>query len=362
MLKFLTLTLLFVSSLLSQNIVDVSLDHTKQTHRDYLFDELMNDANSSINNYKNISNTIDTGYINVHTNYDDIVGFNYSKSVKSFSYTTKAKVTIPDSGIDYGSYEFYIGTNTIKYVSIRNSTENINYANNTLNRQIKDLTFLGIFNYAKISMNSNKLETISVKKKTSLSDDPRNLLPVNLKTRVYRDYDLEKFAISTENLYDITKEDASNNQTYLLPAMFTKSFNDNLSIFGVLILGYTQENYTSIQNYFKDANGTKHNMIYSTKVTDNVINLNKEDASIKDVQNFVARYHGYEYGFKITLQYQIKNISLYSTAYQKTTVLSNKYKKATDQVNIVSSSDNVVIYDKLEYKERYLNFGIKYRF
>jgi len=360
--KILILVLLFISTLLSENIVELSLDHTKQTHRDFLFNELMNESNSTINNYNNISNTIDTGYLNIHTNFDDNFGFNYSKSVKSFSYTQNAEVTIPDSGINYSAYEFYIGTNTTKYISIKNANKDIEYSTNNLNSQIKDLTFLGVFNYSKISMTSSKIEKLDATKISALDDDARLNLPLNSTTRIYRNYDLEKFTVSTENLYDIAKDDADKKESYILPAIFTKTFNDNLSIFGVLILGYTQENYTSIQNYFKDSNGTSHNIMYSTKITDNIINLNQESKAIKDKQNYVALYHGYQYGFKVTLQYKIKNISIYTTAYQKTTVLTNKYKKATDQVNIVSSANNVAIYENLDYKERYLNFGIKYRF
>jgi hypothetical protein len=332
---------------MSKNIIDISLDHTNQTHRDFLFYELMNDNNSTENNYENLSKSINSDYINIQTNFDDLFGFNYSSAF---------------NGIDYNSYEFYFGTSTIKYISILNSNKEIEYSNNTLKTETKDIIFLGIINYAKTSMKSSKIETIDPEKKAALSDDVRPLVPANSTTRIYRNYDLEKFTISTENLYDTAKEDAEKKETYLLPVMFNKSFKNNISLYGVLILGYTQENYTNIQNYFKDANGTKHNIIYSTKVTDNKMNLNKDAATIQDKQNYVARYRGYHYGYKITLQYKINNISLYTTAYQKTTILRNKYKTTPDQLNIASDSNNVVIYDTLKYKERYLNFGIKYRF
>jgi len=358
MLKIFLPLVLVISSLFSQNIVDLSLDHTKQTHRDLIFNELINQYNDK-NNYDNLSKTIDTGYINFNSNFSNIGGFNYSQSIKSFSYSTKGDIKIPTSGIDYRAYELYFGTKDNKYIAIKNSSKTVSFLSNTLKHSNSELIFFSVFNYEKISMSSSKVETLSSQKMDAL---PSNSKPSVARQVVHRDYDLEKFTVSTENLYDITKEDSYNHESYLYPTMFLKTFNNNISIYGVLILGYTQENYTSVSNYFVDANATKHNITYSTKIKDKIMYVDNDSESVKDVQNFVARYHGYIYGAKATIQYKINNISIFATGYQKMTVLKNKYKKSTPQINIESEKNNVVTYEKLSYKQRYLKIGINYRF
>ena len=341
--------LLFISlSLFSKNLIDVSFDNTNQTHQSFLFNELMNDINSTTNNYDNLKETVNSSYINIHSNFNDIIGINLNTAI---------------NGIYYKSYELYLGTNDIKYLAINNISEDITFDSNTLYTTSTDITFLGVINYKKDSTKSSKIEYIDNDKFTALTDEVAALLPANRNVLVHRDFELEKFTISSENLYDIVKNKETSNNTYLKPGMFNKTFSNNISVFGVVILGYTQENYTTIDNYFVDSNGTKHNITYNTKITNELMELNKDPAVIKDKITYTAKYEGFEYGYKITAQYKMKHkVSFYITAYQKTTKLKNKYKKDLAQVNISSTLENVVIYDKLDYTQRYINLGVKYRF
>ena len=347
MLKIFSLIFLFITSSFSQNFIDLSYNQKKETHTDFIFNELM-DSNTT-NNYSTLNKSINTGYLNINSNFNDMIGLNYTKSVLGTSF-------------NYDSKELYLGTKTQKYISIKNIDQDIAYDSNTLYTNSKELTILSILTYKKDSTTSNKKEHLSNTKVDAFSNDVIILVPADHNVIVHKDFELEKFTASTENLYNIAKDDASNNQSYIKPGIFTKSINNNLSFYGVLILGYTQENYKSVNNYFVDANGTKHNIMYNTKVTNNIIDLDKDPGVIKDDQTFVAKYAGFEYGYKLTAQYKIKNISLYLTAYQKTTKLKNKYKKSIDQVNISSTLNNVVIYDKLTYTKKYINFGLKYKF
>ncbi len=360
--KISLLLLISISTLFSQNIIDISFDHKKESHHAFLFNELMNDTNSTTNNYSNLYKTIDTGYINIHSNFNDIIGFNFSNSIKSYSYTRSFDFDIPTSGIDYKSYELYLGTNDIKYISAKKISQDINFDSNSLSTTSTDLTILGIINYKKDSTTSSKIEYIDTDKFNALTDDVRALLPSRTPI-IHRDFELEKFTVSSENLYDVVQNDLNNNKTYIKPGMFSKTFSNNISVFGVVIVGYTQENYKTIDNYFVDVNGTKHNITYNTKITNEVMELNKDAAVIKDNLTSSAKYRGFEYGYKVTAQYKMMNkVLLYVTAYQKTTKLKNKYKKDLAQNNISSTLENVVTYDELSYKIRYLNFGIKYRF
>jgi hypothetical protein len=347
-LKKTTLLLLLInSSLFCENIIDVSLDTTKQTHQSFLFNELMNDNNSTTNNYDNLEEDTTTSYINLNSNFNDIVGINLNKSL---------------NGIDYSSYELYLGTNKIKYLSAKKISQDIEFDSNTLSTTSTDLTILGVINYTKYTTTSSKVEYINDEKYNALTTDVRALLP-NRTPIIHRDFELEKFTISTENLYDITKEDTNDQKSYIKPAMFTKTFSNNISLYGVVILGYTQENYQTINNYFIDANGKKHNVTYNTKVNNGVIELNKDPNAIKDNMTFSGKYEGFEYGYKLTAQYKLKNkISFYLTAYQKRTKLKNKYKKDLSQTVISSSLNNTLIYDKLDYTKKYINLGVKYRF
>jgi len=348
MIKIFILIFLFISSSFSQNFIDLSYNQKQETHTDFIFQELM-DSNTT-NNYSKLNKSINTGYLNINTNFNDMVGFNYTKSVLGRSY-------------NYDSKELYLGTKVLKYIGIKNIDQDISYNSNKLYTNSKELTIFNVISYKKDSTKSSKEEHLSDTKVDAFGNDVKLLIPNNHKIIVHKDFELEKFTFSSENLYDIVKDDASNNQSYIKPGIFVKSINNNLSFYGVLILGYTQENYKSINNYFVDSNGTKHNIMYNTKITqENGNELVTDAGAIKDEQTFSGKYAGFEYGYKLTAQYKINNISFFATAYQKTTKLKNKYKKDLSQTNISSSLGNTTIYDKLTYTQKYINFGLKYRF
>jgi len=350
MIKIFILIFLFISSSFSQNFIDLSYNQKQETHTNFIFSEIANDLNSTTNNYSKLKKSINTGYLNIDSNFNDMIGFNYSKSVLGRSY-------------NYDSKELYLGTKALKYIGIKNIDQDIFYDSNKLYTNSKELTILNVITYKKDSTSSSKEEHLSDTKVDAFSNDTKLLVPADHNVIIHKDFELEKFTFSSENLYDIVKDDASKNQSYIKPGIFTKTINDNLSFYGVLILGYTQENYKSINNYFVDSNGTKHNIMYNTKVTqENGNELVTEAGAIKDKQTFSGKYAGFEYGYKLTAQYKIKNISFYATAYQKTTKLKNKYKKDSSQTNVSSSLGNVVIYDKLTYTKKYINFGLKYKF
>ena len=146
--------------------------------------------------------------------------------------------------------------------------------------------------------------------------------------------------------------------------MISKKITNNFGIYGTIIIGYVQENYTAIDSYFIDNNNTKHNITYSTEnnTDSNTVVVSKSIKDPIDDPHFVAQYRGYEYGFKITAEYKLKYISIFTTAYQKYTVLKNKHKLTDKQEYIASDANNVVIYDKIRYEEKYLSFGLSYRF
>ena len=347
MIKFSLLLFLFITSSFSQNFIDLSFNQKQETHTDYIFNEVM-DSNTT-KNYSALSKSISTGYLNINSNFNDMIGFNYNKSVLGSSY-------------NYDSKELYLGTNKIKYISVKNIDKDIAYDSNTLHKSSNELTILGVITYEKESFKSSKKEKITPSKYNALTSDAQNGLPADYTPLVHRNFNLEKFTFSTENLYDITKEDANNNKSYLLPMIFSKKYNDYISFYGVAILGYTQENYQDIENYFVDSNGTKQNLTYSTKIEDGMLLLNKEAASISQNKTFDAKYAGFEYGYKLTAQYKLKDINFYITAYRKTTKLKNKYKKDLSQTYVNSALDNTVTYERLTYTQKYINFGLKYRF
>ena len=358
MKRFFLLFILFYASYSNaNNNIELTLEQTVQTHHDILFKELMKDVNATdLDTYDNLSRTMDTGYINIKSNFNEILGFNYTRSVRSIS--------IIEGNNFYDSKELYIGTPYLKYLSIKNISSDVDFSSNTLNKDIKEYTFFGFITYSTQSMNSTKLESI-VNKIQKFSTETQAVVPSGSKINIHRDYELEEFTVSTEFLYDIAKYDNLNNEQYILPGMVSKKLTSNISIYGTVILGYVQKNYTAIDNYFVDTNGTKQNITYSTKLEKEKLKLNTEDNGIiptVDKPHFIAQYRGFEYGFKASIQYQIKNITVFATGYQKITKLSNKHKLDEAQENISTDKNNVVTYDKISYKERYLSVGMTYKF
>lgn len=339
MKKLLIIYILTISYLTASNI-EVNINYKKEKFQDFLFKEVMNDLNSTNNNYENLHTTQNSVLLNFNGNFDDIIGFSYDRSI---------------NGISYDSKEIYFGNDDMRYLSYKKTSNKINYNGLKTKKKVDTLTLFNIIDISKEDFTSANIE--------HLSDEKNTLFSINQDKVIHRDYTLEKFRLTSEHFYEIAKNDSYKNNTYLLPGIFSKNINSNIKIYGVAILSMVQYNYTNIENYYLDSNGSKTNISYQSNIENQIISLNKVTSSdeLAKVFNIVGKYRGFEYGYKATVEYMLNRYSLYLTSYYKITNLKNKH--STDEVGNVSSDlNNVLNYKSLKFTQYYLNFGFKYRF
>jgi len=331
--------------MLSANILEITLENKTENENSFLFTEVLSDSNTSGKEefYKNINNT----NLNIQGNFKDFIGLNYNKSL---------------AGNKQDSIELYAGTPSMKYFGYEKISKENNYDLQNINEDNEKFTIFNIITISKEKGTSSKLENLSTLKiDTLIKSNDVDISDVNSSLLIYKDYTLEKFAISTENLYDIAKHDLSRGDEYLNPILYSKKINSNISLYGVSIISLVQHNYTQINNYFKtnDANSTNINISYK---------VDKQETSRIDYTGAAAneyfltgKYQGYEYGFKWTAEYKIKNYSAFITAYYKKTKLYNVFNKkdATSNANDIRAT---LFYSNIDYVKKYLAIGLRYTF
>ena len=327
----------FLISFLNASNIQISLEDQNEDFNEYIFLESMNDSSS--NNYKHLKKSKNNILINLNANFNNYLGLNYKKVL---------------TGITYDLKEIYVGTPSMKYFSYSKENKDIKYNNLKTKKDITNYTLFNIIDISKEKFSSSSKELVP--------DEKEDLFQINsLNKTVYRNFTLEKFALTSEHLYDMAKEDANNNNTYLYPGVFSKKINSNLKIYGVGILAYVQKNYTNISNYIVDSNGTKQNISYKNNENSTTNNLELTSDIDSDFY-LIGRYRGFEYGYKITLQYDIKKYySMFLTSYYKATNLKNKYTK-NNNGNYKTTKGNALAYDSIKYTKKYINFGFRYKF
>jgi hypothetical protein len=337
-MKIIFLAFLFFAQTLSANFLEISLNTKKETTNDFLFLEPL-DSNTS-KGYEKLSNNSQNSNINLYSNFNDMIGINYTKSL---------------SGIEYDAKEIYLGSKTMKYLSFKTIQKDIDYGLRDTKKTIDEYTVFNIFKISKEKLSSSKVETLDV---TLAALHPLVTAPININ----RNYSLETFSLSSENLYQMVEEDLLKGEEYLNPIMFSKQINSNFSIYGVAILSFVQYNYTSIDNYYNttDANATRTSVSYGAKTTDGVSILDQSKATTSSF--FLSgKYRGYEYGYKISAQYKVKQYALLLTAYNKQIAIKNKFT-TVDAGKTSTDTYNVLFHQDLSLSQEYINLEFKYNF
>jgi hypothetical protein len=336
-MKIIFLVLLSIQFLYPNNL-QISLDSKTQTINDIVFFEAM-DSNTTTG-YNHLSQTFKTSNINIKSNFNDMIGFNYTKTL---------------NGITYDSKELYIGTSKMKYFAYNKIKRDIIYKNRDVEKDIDKFTLLNIFTITKEKMVSIKNETLDPLK-VDLYPETNSSIKIN------REYNLETFTLSSENLYDIVEYDLNHGKEYLNPLMFSKKINPNFSIYGVTILSMVQHNYTTIYNYYTKQLGIlpKQNISYLIKTKDDISIL---DTTKETVSTFFTsgKYYGYEYGYKVSAKYKIKNFSVVLTILSKSIDMKNKYNTEESAKNS-TESHNILFYKNFNSVEKYIRLGLVYSF
>ena len=329
------LSLLFISTL-SANTLEINLQMKNQSSNDFIFLERLGDGGK-----EELSTTNSNSNIRIHSNFNELIGFNYDKHI---------------SGIDYDNKELYIGTDSMKYIAFSKISTNIDYGSRQIDKSINKLTFLNIFEIQKITQKSSKLEMLDEKTATNLNDDDtdfKNPILIN------RNLKLEFFKVSSESIYDMVKSDLKDGIQYLNPFMFSKKLDSNFNFYGVTILALSHYNYTSIHNTYTDTTGKVKNIIHkvdTTEVDSNGYAILKDDLMTADTF-ITGKYTGWEYGIKATIDYEIENFSAYATLNIKKVDMKNKF--GYDEVHIQTQA---IYYPSFSYLKKDILLGFKYSF
>jgi len=356
------LSVLLILSITNANNLELTLENKNQTHNEFMFFEPLDggyiDGNTGykISGYDTLTKQSNDVSLKLKSNFNDMIGFNYTNTL---------------SGITYDSKELYIGTSAMKYFGYNKITKDVDYTSRDTKEEIDEFTFLNIMTITKEKLKSNKVETIlalkallheELKDQVTVIPDTGNgeTLQSNAIVTAHRNHELETFRISSENLYNVLENDLQNGEEYLNPIMFSKKINSNFEVYGLAILSLAQYNYTYIENYYNsDSNATKTNLSFSVNTQSDAI-LDMAQPTISSY--FMSgKYEGYEYGFKTTAKYRLKNFSAFVTAYYKKLILSNKFDKETVRNGAIDTHSKI-FYRKLEYVDKYINFGVSYNF
>jgi len=341
-MNILLLLITIPAYLLSANFLEVSLENKNNYQfEDHIFYDTSTLGNEHLSKRKSFNN------ININGNFNEMIGFEIDHSDLS-------------NNMKYNEYEIYFGTPKLKFFAYSRSDENMKYdviprdlsyniSNNTSINTKKDsykYTFLSFITVKNSDFTTTNKEIIKTGGEEAHSED------------VTRSYNLEIKSISTENLYETTKDNVLNNIEYIYPVAISKNATSWLRFYGVLIASFENYDYSEGEAYyFKTTPGTN---------TISKADLFKADEDTGDLTsaNFLAiaprdgRFKGFGYGYKLTAEAHIKNFSFFITSFYKKVSLKN-YSTPNGPNTY---SDGITNLQKLNVKEKYTSFGIKYRF
>jgi hypothetical protein len=306
-----------LTSLLSNNF-EINLEHKN----DFSFqDKVFLDRNSSI---ENLDQKEGITSIDLLGNYNDIVGFEYSYSILA----SKQKLS---------SQEVYLGTPAIKYLSIKKEKQEINYTNASNSDQFISKKSQEYILYNFLTYKRSKYDVL-------IKNHSFTHLGLIQKADVTQKSQVTIISVSSDNYYDMVKEDAIANNNYFNGIALSTNFSNNIRVYGLVLASI--DTYESHYSNNFDSNGT------STLI---------KEASTDSDHDDKASYRGYSYGLKITVQKYWANSSLALTAYTKDTKLKNSYK-TNSEGTIDETEINIFKKDKISFSNRYMSLAYNYKF
>ena len=316
------IVLVFISCYsLFANTLNISLDYNyNYKFEDFLFVDT------------NITEHLSTqeNYLNLHLdgNYNNILGFEYDKSNLS-------------SSDKFDTLELYIGNDISKYFSYKKTTQDIEYGSRNTSKNTQEFIFFNFYSLLKSDFSVSSTESFG--KKISGVD-------TNLTVQVNRIYDLEINSFSSENFYDMVKNDAIKGKDYFYGLSISKNYNSKYRLYGIAILSYEKWDLSNGEAYYYDINGTKNEV---------------KDVSDDDENKLIAvngKFEGFSYGYKLTAEAYWEDVSIYLTAYTKKTILKNYHKGVKYKEPASDAPKQVIAKEKLTSSNNYLTLGIKYKF
>jgi hypothetical protein len=296
----------------------------------------------------NIKQKVNPTSINLNGNFNDMIGFSYSKC-----------------NIHHNS-SIYVGTNSIQYLRYRRAKSSIDFTPNyNYNYQVKkddpvldytiqstnikndttEYTFLNILTYSKSDI-----------KETSKEDHNGTA------STVHSSYTLEKTILSTENLYDMVKEDTINNKDYFYPIAISKNINSYFRIYGVAIFSYEHYDYSNIQGY-NDSNNTESIYVKgdAEQLADGLLLKGTGEGDAYE-SSIPGKFKGFGLGYKLTAEAYVNNFSFFLTAYYKRLNLKNYHVGISKKLSTANSPSHLVANEKLVFVDKYAIFGLRYTF
>jgi hypothetical protein len=329
MKRHLLLTILFLSTFVSADYLDVSLETKSNVAFDnYLFKD--------INKTEKLEKALSFDSLVLSGSFNEIIGFNYSKN----------SMTSPNK-IDFK--EIYIGSSKTKFLGYAKDKTTLQYGNRSHTTDTIKYTFYDLLTYEKSDISSIASETFtpgvidSTDVNTTVTGD------------VTRTFKFERVAISTENLYEHIRENTIDGENYFYGVAVAQNFTPWLRMYGVIIASYEQQDYSKgSADYYKDINGTK--------VLASIFNIEQDDTRELIPEN--GRFKGFGYGYKLTAEAYWKDLSFFITSYYKKTKLKNyhsgiKYAVIDDDFEPIA---NLIAEPELNFLQKYTSFGVRYRF
>ncbi len=322
MKKIILLLPLFFASFLSGDYLDLSVETKSNYHfEDYYFKDI------NTTNTKKLEKELSYNEFKASGNFNNIIGFNYSKNF----------INDPDS---FESKEIYLGSDKTKFLGYERADQKIIYGARRNKAQTVKYTIYDILTIEKSKLDSVAIETFLDPTATTTTDT------------VYRTMDYEKVTLTSENLYNHVRENAIDGETYFYGVAGAFNSHDMFRIYGVMIASYEQHDYSNGKaDYLTDVNGTQ-----------TLVSIFDVDADTQKLLPKDGRFKGYGYGYKVTAEAYWKDFSLFVTSYYKKTSLKNYH---TDIKNALPDADplqNVIANDKISFLQQYTSFGLRYRF
>lgn len=307
------------------NHFSISLENkSNHTFEDYLFI----DVNSSEHLIKKNS----FNNLNLNGNFNDLIGLNYD--IGSLSNSDK-----------FSTQEIYVGTTHTKYIGYKKIRQDITYNAKPTKKDTIQYTFFNILTLTKSDFSTLNRETFI--KKINGTD-------ANLTKNVHRKYNLEINALTTENLYDMVKEDSLKDENYFYGFAISQNFKSRFRLYGIVIASYEQYDYSEGTAYY-----------YTTDINGTTIQEAVKDTSDDDQNKLIAvngQYKGYGLGYKLTAEAYWDNLSIFITSYMKKITLKNYHSGVSKKAAEDDAPSQVISVDKITFSNNYTTFGLRYRF
>lgn len=336
----------FLISLLNANFLDITLKKDSK----YAFEEyqLMNIGDGTTHLKKEVPREA----LELHGNFNDTFGIKIEKTKEESDYTLNEN-------------ELYLGSSHTTYFSYAQKKQEVQYSNTSQIHSTNKTTKFSIYDFLTIEKGDNTMITnsnVSFRLELNTGDVKENNKSISAPLTYTSD--LEVITLTTENLYKDIQADALSGEDFITPVGFAKNFNPFFRIYGVFILSYEHHSKSSGRIRFEN-NSTMYTIgaeqdsdtgAITYKAFDNDVKISDDSSNTFVGEN--ARHKGFGYGYKITLEASIEDISLFLTAYEKKTKL-----KAYHTDNITNTQSIAIVQNNtLNYHTKNITFGIKYRF